>query len=564
MPVPLSKNDLIRFQTNTHPLALVKMLQSFSMHSLTLVPVIKTYHDLLLFHTAFPFNPIIYQLASGELQRIAETVKKNDSSGNTAKQTSLMASGITNSALLCSYSLPLTQWLVKKFPLSTSFGGSDAAREAVKNIFQLLLPSIEFERTSQRELNLTARIKLVSGFQQPVAQLHWLLQAFYDSPLPSAVKDELFGQLKVFTRWQLADEHFSRTAIHLPVKKRWYQKGFIKKISPGSTILQTTGTPVLLSPAARTHLLDSMKASLAFYYRETDPFTYPDEDELELFDMGRGVQIAVVGMQKEKRLSLESYIGYMAFKNGIPVAYGGGWIWGRRCKIGVNIYPPFRKGESAWLFCQVMRLYYQQYGVRRFVIRPYQFGKGNPEGLRSGAFWFYYKLGFRPVEQHIHTDAENEWKKIQTIPHYRTTVEKLQLFTSSDLEWIITADSFPVYGADKISAAISDHINQNFGSVRQKAVIASLKKMNRLFPAALLYNRSLFEQEVTANWSLLTMLIDNINNWTETQKKKLVQLIRLKQIGKESEYIMQLQNHTGLWHSLNTIANKKATKRKAG
>ena len=91
----------------------------------------------------------------------------------------------------------------------------------------------------------------------------------------------------------------------------------------------------------------------------------------------------------------------MAFKNGIPIAYGGGWIWGLRCRIGISIYPDFRKGESAWIFGQVLRLYYQYFNARHFIIRTNQFGKGNHDGLKTGAFWFYYKLGFRPCNKEL-------------------------------------------------------------------------------------------------------------------------------------------------------------------
>ena len=42
---------------------------------------------------------------------------------------------------------------------------------------------------------------------------------------------------------------------------------------------------------------------------------------------------------------------------------------------------------------------------QKFVVKPYQFGKGNPEGLKSGAFWFYYRLGFRPVRDDIREQA---------------------------------------------------------------------------------------------------------------------------------------------------------------
>ena len=36
------------------------------------------------------------------------------------------------------------------------------------------------------------------------------------------------------------------------------------------------------------------------------------------------------------------------------------------------------------------------FGADTFTIVPYQLGDGNDEAIASGAWWFYYKLGFRP------------------------------------------------------------------------------------------------------------------------------------------------------------------------
>ena len=76
-----------------------------------------------------------------------------------------------------------------------------------------------------------------------------------------------------------------------------------------------------------------------------------------------------------------------------------------------------------------MRLYYQVYHVRRFVVKPYQFGKRNPEGLKSGAFWFYYKLGFRPVREDIRKISGLEWNKIKSDTKYRTPISVLKRLT---------------------------------------------------------------------------------------------------------------------------------------
>ena len=61
-------------------------------------------------------------------------------------------------------------------------------------------------------------------------------------------------------------------------------------------------------------------------------------------------------------------------------------------------------------------MYRQCFGIGRFVAEPSQFGGTNIEGLRSGAFWFYYRLGFRPVESDAARRAEDEWSRMRADP----------------------------------------------------------------------------------------------------------------------------------------------------
>ncbi len=550
MPLELSIHHIHQLKKPADNNHLYSLLLSYSGYALKNTSVIKKYHDLLIFYCAFPHNDKINILAKAELKRIAETAKLFYTKNQLKKQTSLMASGIANTELFCSYSRPILSWLLKKFPASVEFGSSNAPIDTVRNILQLLLPAIEYEKNTQRELNLRSRIKFITGLQNPGEQLKWLVQIFDNSPLPDSVKDELYLQLKIYVLWKLDDLIYNKSFLYWPVKNTWYQKNFIKKINSEKIIKQKTGSPLPLSTLARMKVMDIMKASLAFQYRETDPVTYADEKEIKLFEMGRGLQIAIVGMNKEKRLSLESYIGFMAFKNGVPLSYGGGWIWGQRCKIGVNIYPGFRGGESAWLFCQVLRLYYNYFGVSYFIVKPYQFGKGNPEGLKSGAFWFYYKIGFRPVDEKIKKEADLEWKKIQMNKNYRTPLNLLRRFASSNIEWKLQKRIYPEFDAARISEAITRLINSDYNRNRVTAISVLLNKMKKKFPLASLKNNSLSLKQVLENWCLLTGLIKDLPKWNLKQKREFIHLIQLKQNGKEREYIIGLQKHTRLWKSL--------------
>lgn len=540
---------LSRLKKVTDPLVLVEQLQEFQQYALERPAVIKAYHDLLLFYVAFPANKKILHLVTAELQRVAAAVGVIYQLKNITLQNSLTGSGIARSRLLCAYSFSLAKWLVKNFPGAVSLSGSDATPDEVVAVIQLLLPGIEFEKTSQRELTLSARIQAVAGIREPGAQLQWLIRILEESTLDDNVKDILYQQLKVFIQWKLDHPACSRTFLKIPVQKIWYQASLLKAINS----IQLLREPVrsITTPAAERKILtDTVKASLAFYYRETDPFTYAAEKETVLFDLGRGMQIALTGMQTEKRLSLESYVGYMVFKNGVPLAYGGGWIWGQRCKIGVNIYPPFRKGESAWLFCQVLRTYYQYYGVRHFIVRPYQFGKSNPEGIRSGAFWFYYKLGFRPATADFKKLAEGEWEKIQPGHGYRTPENILKRFTASDLEWIIDDNSFPSFGADELSAAISKQVNTLHNGSGKKAVMAAGKKIEPQFSAHVNSVINGLPEKVKENFLLLCGFIPDLPRWNNAEKQLLARLWKLKSTGKERSFILQLQKHKRLWSSL--------------
>jgi hypothetical protein len=138
-------------------------------------------------------------------------------------------------------------------------------------------------------------------------------------------------------------------------------------------------------------------------------------------------------MNPARQLPLESYVGFTAFKNGYPAAYGGAWVFGAMASFGLNIFETFRSGESAYVMAQLLRVYRQVFSLTYLEIEPYQFGLDNPEGIASGAFWFYYRFGFRPADPDLRKKAETEAQKIRTRNGYRSSPKVLTDFTGSHL-----------------------------------------------------------------------------------------------------------------------------------
>ena len=149
--------------------------------------------------------------------------------------------------------------------------------------------------------------------------------------------------------------------------------------------------------------------------------------------MGRGVDFYFFGVPRECRLPLRAYHSGMFFKNGVPMGYVETLSLFERCEVGFNLYYTFREGETAWLYARILKLLHQELGVTCFSIDPYQLGHENEEAIASGAFWFYYKLGFRPAERNIAQQAGREAAKAAAQPGYRTPPAILRRLATAPL-----------------------------------------------------------------------------------------------------------------------------------
>jgi hypothetical protein len=185
-----------------------------------------------------------------------------------------------------------------------------------------------------------------------------------------------------------------------------------------------------LSPAETRRVLDLILETSAVRYRELYGFTHPDTKHVWGVDFGRGVRVFLFGVPPEWRLPLRAYHSALFFKNGVPIGYVEILSLFDRSELGFNVYYTFREGESAWLYSQVLRLLHHWIGINYFSVDPYQLGHHNKEAIDSGAFWFYRKLGFRPVEPAIARLTEREETRIRTQPGYRTSPATLKKLAS--------------------------------------------------------------------------------------------------------------------------------------
>ncbi|MBP6174541.1 MAG: hypothetical protein KA251_12045 [Saprospiraceae bacterium] len=417
-------------------------------------------HDALLFILAHPANQKIKSRTAQELKKISNWCKRN------AKkyEDQFDNSGLPYSSIYSYFSYELIQWLLEN-KLTVTLDNYPEDADTLNDAMWLTLPAYERDIVVQ-ELN---NAQLLSSLKiNPAHQLNFLLGQFSKLDHQTALRDLLFERQKFVIKWAL-DLKNSRTYNKINFEKTYFQKDWIKKIETETWIKIPLPAERKLSVSEKQEILKSSRIKLALLQRETEPVSYMDMRSIRYFSLERGTAIALFTMKTEKQLYPESYIGYTLYKNGYPAAYGGAWIFGKHALIGVNIFEWFRGGESAFFFNQLLRVYHQVFDINHFEVEPYQYGKDNPEGIESGAFWFYYRMGFRPVQRPLYRLAEREADKIKADRAYRTKPQTLKQFTQCNVRLSLRKEK--VISGNNFKTRITTMIHIDFGGDRRKAEI---------------------------------------------------------------------------------------------
>lgn len=417
------QKELYQFTTNAD-VEKLKILQKKV--ALSASKYLLQYHDMLLYILAYPQNKKQIQFVTTELNRIALFIK---SSTNKKYFTN---TGLPFSSIVLRFSHDAVQWLLQQNDATISLHSFEENAIELNNILKFTLPSVEFELTNSGFSN--DEILEVLGIDE-TKKLEFLTQQFQQLNTQPSIKDFLWESIKPFIHIQLQQKQFSKSFNFFQQKNIFYHNEILKNFDYKLLLSSALPTPISFSDSELQKLVTVIKKAMIVTLRETDTSTYIDEKTLRYYQLERGISIAIYGMKPNRQMALQSYIGYTLFKNGLPTAYGGSWIFGEAAMFGLNIFEPFRSGESGYLMCQLLRVYIQVFKLNYIEIEAYQFGKDNEDGIKSGAFWFYYKYGFRSLDKDLQNLAKTEYTKLKTIKDYRTSENKLKALAESNMFW---------------------------------------------------------------------------------------------------------------------------------
>ena len=240
--------------------------------------------------------------------------------------------------------------------------------------------------------------------------------------------------------------------------------------------------------------------------------------------------------------------GFLIYKNGIQVGYGDLVTFFERTELAFNHYYTFREGESAWIYGRLVRLLRHLFGVTCFSVDPYQIGFENEEAIESGAFWFYRKLGFRPLIPELAALVETEEKKIAARPGYRTPARILRKISTGHIvyeaPWSAPGcwDRFHIRN---IGLAVQRRMAKHYHGDADEIGTASTAAVSWLLGLRQ-QDWSESERRALANHALALALIPDLGRWTVDEKAMLGRIIRAKLGSDELQYVRLLQRHARL------------------
>ena len=499
-------------------------------------------HEDLLFLCAFAGSAAIRRRARALLRPMSRRVEALPR----AERARADDSGIAGSVTRHVYPYPLARWLAHTYEVEIDWRNVDDP-SLLDGIVGALLAPAERESFESGEYGTREFIALARPAQAR-SDLQWLMSA------PSRVADD-WDSAEAPVAWRLGDCRASVTHNVVPGVALQARSGLRR---PGNDVVADIEAPLAsierLPRRRAAQVIESARAALAARCREVNAMTYPNADEVWWCDLGGGVALAVIGIAPEHRLTLETNTGYLLTANGVPIGYGGVTPLFRQANTGINIFDPFRGGEAAYLWTQMLRAFHTLYGSERFVINAYQFGAGNAEAIRSGAFWFYYRLGFRPSQPVPRTLAAREARRIAADRKYRSDARTLRALASCDLYLDLRnydpADYFDEALLPRAGALAARVLAREAVSPRP---MAARRVAQRLASDLGLDDFERWPSSERRGFEFLAPLaaaIADLRDWSGTERDALAAMLRSKGAPQERHFALKAQRAKHFHHAL--------------
>ncbi len=510
-------------------------------------------HECLCFLRAYPDDAATLSIVERTLARFARRpdVRKH--------REALADSGVAGTPIDYSFYWATARWLARNWPERLSIDWSEfEGQDRLHELLPLLVtPS---EAPALDEFDYTTR-EWIARLRQPgESDAALVIRLFERIPADNFWREQLFESLDTPMRISPGRDTPCRTTARFetagPVH---FQTAALSRDRPklARAIARRPSAVRSLSAARGRRLIDLAREAMVTRSRDLDVFANADPRDVRLVDCGGGLQFACIGVRPERRLLLESVYGFLTLKNGVPIGYVLASALFGSSEIAYNVFETFRGAEAGKVYGCVLSMARQLFGSENFSIDPYQLGHHNPEGLGSGAWWFYYKFGFRPRDAAVRRVLRGELRRMRADPSHRSSLATLKQLVVAPLFWYSGEERGDILGRfplGRIGLAVSGYLTRRFGGRRQHGLRTCEREAAELLGVRSMGEFSAGERVAWRRWSPLLLILPGIASWSARERRELVRVVRAKGGRRESDFVRRFDRHRRLRRALVKLA----------
>jgi hypothetical protein len=522
---------------------------------------IRRAHDAALFLTAFPDDAAVFDAARRVLDAVGGWVRQLPAS----RRHRLDDTGLDGTVTSSAFAWPIAAWLGHHAPHEADIDWPRLRDPSqLDALLRPLLVRAEEDEFDSGEIGTRDWMRLAEG-PGDHGDLAWLATQAEDCGA-SREWQGLWDALQVPIRWRLSHAWWSVTHARLGgarPRDQWRSNPMRRlPANPISHIRNPHLSITRLAAGAATDVIDLARAALAARAREVHAVTYANPDDVWLADIGEHVHVAVIGVAPEWRLSLEGNYAWLGISHGVPIAYGGVSPLVAQANTGIHVFDAFRGSEAAFLWMSALRTFAALFGTKRFVVNPVQVGEDNDDAIASGAFWFYWRVGFRPTDPAIADLAVREAARLVAHPKRRTAVATLRKLATADLA--LTLPGFRARDAfdERHLATIAHGVTTRLGEAsvhghrlrtlaqwraevaevlgapgRLRWTPAQVRAFDRLAP-------------------VVALVLDDVRTWPAADRRALLAMMRAKGSPSERDYARAMPGATRFWRAIRRWAQR--------
>lgn len=502
------------------------------------------YHEALCRLRAYPdgpevLNEVVAQLQAFDRRRDLRRARRQ-----------LTGSGIAGSDIVFPFFWFTALWLLDRWADRLTVDWSEPiSLTRLERLLPLLLPPSEALTVDQLSFTPRGWIQELKGPGETDAA--FLLHRFRQLPFGDSGREIAYDDMTFWLRLAPGPTTPSRTRAHDPLAPVVYHTNPIDGSRP-DLLQESRRPPRSIRSVSRTEglrLIDLARESMVTRARDLDVFENADPADVLRVDCGDGLQFIAIGQIPERRMLLEAVYGLVTIKNGVPIGYVLMSSLFGSTEIAYNVFETFRGGESGRIFGRVIATARALFGSDTFSIEPFQLGYGNDEGLRSGAWWFYYKTGFRPADPGVLRILDGELARLKSNPGHRTDRTTLKRLASAHMFLHLGRPRAEILGRvplDAIGLNLTRRLAARGGADREGALSAMAAETARRLAFADLGRLARAERQSFERLAPLLDAIPTVERWSPAEKRAAVAVLRAKGGRHESDFVKLFDAHARL------------------